>query len=266
MYINKYKISASIVLYNDKFEVLRKVLTSFKNSNVEVQVFLIDNSYTNKLKVIALEFNTIYIHAPINRGYGYANNLAIFHKKNFSNFHIVCNSDIYFNTDLINSLLSIALSNSKIGLIMPKILYPDGSNQNLVKTLPTPFTFVKKRILKQSDIGLITNTEDVLLNVPYLSGCFMFFNTDVLRRIGGFDEKFFLHFEDVDITRRVLDHNFDTLYFPKITVFHDHIIKKSTNFKMMKIYITSALYYFFKWGFIFDNKRKIYNNNIRVIT
>lgn len=264
MYLKKYKISASIVLYNDNFDVLRKALESFLGSTVEVQIFLIDNSNTDRLKAIAVEFNAIYIHSPLNKGYGYANNLAIFHTQNLSDYHIVSNADIFFNSELISSLLNLALNNCKLGLVMPKILYPNGAIQNLVKTLPTPITFIKKRIFNNSDAGLIPFTEEILINVPYLSGCFMFFNTNVLKQIGGFDDKFFMHFEDVDITRRVLDHDFETMYYPGVSIFHDHIVKNSSNIKMMLIYIKSAFYYFNKWGLIFDKKRNNYNKNISV--
>lgn len=266
MYLKKYKISASIVLYNDNVDVLRKALKSFRDSTVDVQIFLIDNSYTDSLKVIAVEFNAIYIHSPLNRGYGYANNLAIFHAQNLSDYHIVCNSDIYFNSGLISDLLNLALNNGKLGLVMPKILFPNGTIQNLVKLLPTPITFIKKRIFKKIDAGLIPSTEVSLINVPYLSGCFMFFNSSVLKKIGGFDDNFFLHFEDVDITRRVLDHDFETMYYPGVSVFHDHIFKNSSNIKMMFVYIKSAYYYFYKWGIVFDKKRNIYNKNIIVVS
>ena len=265
MLLEKYRVSVSIVLYNDTYQVLKKILNSFLDSTIEVKIFLIDNSKNDNLKIISNEFLVTYIHSPSNKGYGYANNLAIFNSENQSDYHIVCNSDIYFNSELINSLLRLAINNKKIGLIMPKILYPNGSTQNLIKTLPTPFTFIRKRVFNDSNSGLINMPDKVLLNVPYLSGCFMFFKTSVLKNIGGFDDKYFLHFEDVDITRRVLDYDFLTLYYPKLHIYHDHIYKRSTNLQMMLVYLKSAFRYFCKWGFISDNQRRIYNKNIIVI-
>ena len=61
---------------------------------------------------------------------------------------------------------------------------------------------------------------DKSYDVPFVSGAFMFCRTHVLKEIGGFDERFFLYFEDADLSRRVQNHGYRTVYFPDVSVIH----------------------------------------------
>ena len=56
---------------------------------------------------------------------------------------------------------------------------------------------------------------DKPMNVPYLSGCFMFFRMSALQEIGLFDERFFMYPEDIDITRRIHE-RYKTIFYPKL--------------------------------------------------
>jgi GT2 family glycosyltransferase len=100
------------------------------------------------------------------------------------------------------------------------------------------------------------------MEVPVLSGCFMVFRTEALKKINGFDEKFFMHMEDLDITRRCYDAGFKTVFYPNQIVYHDHLFKSFLTFANLKMYFTSAFYYYNKWGWFFDRKRKLINKRI----
>ena len=94
-----------------------------------------------------------------------------------------------------------------------------------------------------------------VMDIPSLSGCFMFFRTECFEKIGGFDERYFMHFEDIDITRRMGDIA-RTVYFPDAKVIHAHAAAHKTSKKMLMIGLKSAVKYFNKWGWFFDNVRK----------
>ena len=92
---------------------------------------------------------------------------------------------------------------------MPKVYYPNGELQYLCKLIPTPFDLMFKRFLPSSIVErrmikfqLRFTKYNKIMNVPYLSGCFMFFRISALQDIGLFDERFFMYPEDIDITRR----------------------------------------------------------------
>jgi hypothetical protein len=68
-----------------------------------------------------------------------------------------------------------------------------------------------------------------------------------------------MHIEDLDITRRCNDSGFKTLFYPNQTVYHDHLYKSFLTVANLKMYFTSAFYYFNKWGWVFDKKRLLIN-------
>jgi len=100
------------------------------------------------------------------------------------------------------------------------------------------------------------------MEVPNLSGCFMFCRTACLEKIGGFDERFFLYLEDVDLTRRMSLEG-KTLYYPRVNVFHNYAKQSYKSFRLLKMHMISAFRYFNKWGWFNDDYRK--NQNINML-
>ena len=95
-----------------------------------------------------------------------------------------------------------------------------------------------------------TGYRDVM-DVPYLSGCFMLFRTSALKRVGLFDERFFMYPEDIDITRR-MNAEFRTVFFPGATIVHDHARQSYKSAKLLLVHVVNTVKYFNKWGWIRD--------------
>ena len=89
--------------------------------------------------------------------------------------------------------------------------------------------------------------DDVVRPVPYPTGCFMLFRRSVLDRIGGFDEGFFLHYEDADIGRR-LSQVSAAAYVPSVSVLHKWSRDSHKSWRMRWVTIRSGLRYWRKWG------------------
>jgi cellulose synthase/poly-beta-1,6-N-acetylglucosamine synthase-like glycosyltransferase len=87
------------------------------------------------------------------------------------------------------------------------------------------------------------------MDVPYLSGCFMLFRVEALRKVGLFDERFFMSPEDIDISRR-MDAEFRTVFFPGATIVHDHARESYKSMRSMWIHAENLIRYFNKWGWI----------------
>lgn len=92
------------------------------------------------------------------------------------------------------------------------------------------------------------------MEVPILSGCFMFVRMDVIGKVGLFDERFFMYSEDVDLCRRIGEIS-KTVFYPNVAVFHEYEKGSYKNKKLLKYHIRSTIKYFNKWGWIFDRKR-----------
>jgi GT2 family glycosyltransferase len=265
-----YDVVCSLVIYKNDRKQLLDAINSFLDTKLNVKLILIDNSPTNDLKDIIIDERVEYIFNPSNPGYGSTHNIAIKKYSNRSKYHLILNPDIYYSRGVLESIINFMDSDDSIGLVMPKILYPDGSIQYLAKLIPSPFVFfvrrflpitiLKKRISDKFELRF--SGYDIIMEVPYLSGCFMFFKTNVLKELNGFDEKIFMHMEDLDISRRCYESGYKTIYYPYQVVYHDHFYKTFLTFANLKMYFTSAFYYFNKWGWFLDKKRNKINKKI----
>lgn len=263
------KINASIVLYHNKKEQLKKVINSFLNTDMKVKLYLVDNSSNDDLKELANIDNRIeYIFNNANLGYGTAHNIAM--RKSISDgvpYHLVLNPDIYFENSVLEELFSYMEQNQDIGNIIPQIRYPDGDIQHLCKLLPTPTDLILRRFIplkswkekRNQNYELRWTGYDKVMNVPSLSGCFMFLRCEVLKDIGLFDENIFMYLEDTDLNRRIHT-KYKTIFYPKVEVIHEYAKESYVNKKLLKYHIQSAIYYFNKYGWMFDKERKKINN------
>src|SRR5574344_1698743 len=97
-----------------------------------------------------------------------------------------------------------------------------------------------------------------IINVPYLSGCFMLLRTEALKKVGLFDERFFMYPEDMDLTRR-LHKVYKTCFYPNVSVVHAHAQGSYKNRKLLWIHLVNVAKYFNKWGWFYDKERILFN-------
>jgi len=265
------KISASIVLYNTDEHLLLRVLECIVKSNAFDRIILVDNSpIKTDLDCFKLP-NVTYIYSGRNLGYGAGHNVAIREIIDQSDFHFVLNPDIYFEPEAIHQMIVRMKQDENIGQLMPKVIYPDGRIQYLCKLIPTPIDLFVRRFFRGPFKSMVQRQAVKFelrftgysreMDVPYLSGCFMLFRTKALKKVGLFDERFFMYPEDIDITRRMHVH-FRTLFFPGATIVHDHAQESYKSIKMFWIHLANLFKYFNKWGWLFDSERKAVNSNI----
>lgn len=265
--IEEIVISASIVLFRTDENILRKTIDSIKSCNLDSQLYLIDNSSTNILESIATSFKIQYFHIPSNPGFGAAHNIAI-HKAIAagSNYHFILNPDIFFNEDVITPMIENMINNKNVGMMMPQILNLDGSVQHLPKLLPTPLSILLRKFKKPNTIyqkfinqyELRFVPQNLIYNAPILSGCFTLLNLKAIKEIGMYDDKFFMYFEDWDLSRR-MHKKYKTIYFPKVSVYHGYESGANKSGRLFIIFIKSAITYFNKWGWFFDSERSKLN-------
>ncbi len=260
-------LSSSIVLYNNTETQIVDILKCIRS--FEFSFFLIiDNSIDDSRRKYFKDSNFIYIHNFKNYGFGKGHNFSIdYIKKYKTKYHLVLNPDIQFNNDCIIKLLNYLENNSSVGSIMPEILNLDGTIQLLPKLLPTitdifirKFNFLKKiynsRLKKYEMYDFMINKK--ICNVPVISGCFFIINTSIIDQIGFFDERYFLYFEDWDLSRRI-HKKYKTIYFPDVSVFHGYQSDANKNFGTFILFVKSLIKYFNKWGWFFDIDRVVFN-------
>jgi hypothetical protein len=263
-----YDIIASIVTFKNDKDVLKKAIDSFLETNLKVYLYVIDNSPTNKLKDVCVRRNVEYIFSNKNLGFGAGHNIAIRKMAGRTRYTLILNPDVYFNKGTIEKLFSFMEENKEVGFVMPKVLYPDGSLQYLCRLLPNPYDILIRKINFRFLNPLINSRKirnelrlfdyNKPMDVPYLSGCFMFIKTEAFERIGIFDERFFIYFEDVDLARRI--HKlYRTVYYPEAIIYHNYERGSDKDLVLLKQLIFSGIKYFNKWGWFFDRKRHAIN-------
>lgn len=262
--------SCSIVCYKNTPRQIIRLLESIRCSGMQMQVYLVDNSRTAGLGAIARQFGAQYKHLPANPGYGGAHNVAIREALLAgSQYHAVLNPDIHFGADVLPALIDYMECNRDVGMLAPRVQYPDGRPQFLCKLLPNPVDMLVRRFLptlhrqsgRQAHYELRDSGYDKVMDVPALSGCFMLVRTSVLSLTGLFDERFFMYFEDVDLTRRI-GAVARTVYYPHVRIVHEYARGSYTNTGLMRHHLDSAIRYFNKWGWFADAERASINGAV----
>jgi hypothetical protein len=265
-------LSVSLVMYCNSIEELTIAIKSVLKSNLVGKVYLIDNSPEDSLKVLKKIDNSRieYFFQNNNLGFGKAHNIAINNALSLNyKYHLVINPDISVEEDILSSMIKFMENNSDVGMMMPQILNYDGSIQYLPKLLPTPwsliirklklpFLFYSKYINKYE---LREFHKGTIINVPVISGCFTLFNMKAFNKVGLYDDRFFMYFEDWDLSRRIHAH-YKSLYYPLVSVNNGYKSGANSNPRLFKIFIQSAIKYFNKWGWFFDVKSRIINKKI----
>jgi len=258
-------INVSIVLYNHSLAEVALLAGTLRESSMVSNIFLIDNSpvYNSEFSMLPVT----YIFNNKNLGYGAAHNIAI--RKTIDQklpYHLVVNPDITFDPIILKNIVNFMDNNSDIGLLMPKVYYPNGEIQYLCKLLPTPADLIFRRFLPrkwaQKQIAKFEMRAwgyNHTMDVPYLSGCFMFLRTEAVRQAGMFDERFFMYPEDIDLTRRI-HRKYRTVFYPEVSVVHQHAQGSYKNLKLLFIHVWNMIKYFNKWGWVFDKERREVNN------
>lgn len=263
-------ITASIVLFKTKEKLLKRAIKSYMPC-AERKLYLIDNSPCKCIDLYDDNKYIEYIYNGKNIGYGAGHNIGI--KKAFeekSDYHIVLNPDIMFDDNVIGELTKYADEHSDVVYMLPKVVYPSGELQYLCKLLPTPLDLMFRRFLpnvgivkKWNERYILKNSGyDKIINPPCLSGCFMFMRTKTLEDNSIlFDDRFFMYCEDFDLIRR-LHRVGKTIFYPKVSIVHDHAQESYKNKKLLIEHIKSACKYFNKYGWIFDKERIKENRTI----
>lgn len=266
-----FDITCSIVLFHNPANEVRIAIESFLNSNKNVKLFLVDNSENDLLRFQFISPQIEYIFNGRNLGYGTGHNIAIQKAMGKSRYHLILNPDVEFNPAILETLYEFMEANKETGLVMPKVFYKNGQLQYLCKKLPSPADLILRRFLPKSlqfifrksleKYELKHRDYNQVMEVPNLSGCFMFIRTEIFRNVGLFDERYFLYLEDTDLCRRISE-KYKTVYYPQAEIIHGYSKASYKSFSLMRLHLASSIKYFNKWGWLLDFKRAEINNRI----
>lgn len=265
--------SASIVVYQHQYQQVAGLVQTLLSIESCRKVTIIDNSPSPVMQKEVPSLDRLqYLFPGKNLGYGSGHNVALKEALSASTYHLVVNPDIHLEAASLSSMMTMMERSPGIGLLMPQVLYGNGDLQYLCKRFPTPFDLVFRRFLPGFLKRLLEERLDRYelrhmdynkrMEVPNLSGCFMFLRVEVLRYVGLFDERFFMYLEDTDLCRRI-NMQFQTVYWPEVSIVHQYEKGSYKSFRLLKYHIVSAFRYFNKYGWFFDPVRTTINSIMR---
>lgn len=264
-----YDVVGSIVAFKTNPAELDLAVSQFLAVPLKSHLLIIDNSPRPLSQADFDPARVTYHFAGKNLGYGRAHNIALRAAAGRTRYSLVMNTDIRYSPDAVCSLVDFLDRNPRAGLAAPKICYPDGSLQYVCRLLPTPANLFLRRFFPGAAWTRRTDTlyelrwwdHEQVANLPYFQGSFMMLRTGVCNEIGGFDERFFLYGEDIDLTRR-MHRVAETLYVPYVSIVHEYRRYSSRSLLGTWYGIQNNCRYFNKWGWFLDADRRRINRKV----
>lgn len=255
----KCLISVLIVSHNNRND-LQRLLPSLMPAlhGISHEILMIDNGSSDDTLAFVSRFysNVRIVQNSVRMGYGANQNQNIARAQ--GKYMVLMNPDMEIQDPLLfHKLLDFMAHHPDAGMVTAKVCNPDGTCQFLNKREPAlidlalrrffPARFharFKKRLhaYEMRDVGY-----NRVMDVPFISGSFMFAKTALIRQLGGFDERFFMYFEDVDLTRR-LRKKARALYCPDVSIIHRWERASHKSLKWTWVFAVSAMKYYHKWG------------------
>ncbi len=265
-------LSISVVVYHSDLQVLLQTLQSLYIAlqrtlqqglitQATVQIICNDDSadrLQSVLQSLASDADIVLSiqSAPANIGYGAAHNMAI--AAAHTTFHLVLNPDVILAPDTLQAGLAFLAANPEVSAASPLVTDGKGSRQYLCKRYPRVMDLLLRGFLptlarnrfqqrlayyEMQDLSEQQPTKDI----PIISGCFMLFRTRKLQELEGFDPRYFLYFEDFDLSLRA-SVNGNLAYVPTMQIVHlgGHTARKG--WRHISLIVRSGIRFYSTWG------------------
>lgn len=264
-------LSVSVVVYRPDAALLTCTLSSLGAAFVDLratrpdsalEVCIVDNGGLPDMSQCFSALKEQGISCQIisgqgNVGYGRGHNLAIQQAK--GRYHLVLNPDIDIERGALVKAFDFFDSHPEAGLITPRIGDDEGRLQYLCRRYPTLLDlfvrgFLPGRIrsffagrLARYEMRDQINERDIVWDPPIVSGCFMLFRSELLKKLSGFDPRYFLYFEDYDLSLRTHDLA-RIVYVPGVRVLHHGGGAARKGSAHIRMFVASAFKFFNRFG------------------
>jgi N-acetylglucosaminyl-diphospho-decaprenol L-rhamnosyltransferase len=235
-------VTLSIVSHGDA-EKIGRLLKSLRTceQNSQFQVILTDNLGDNLPSFDSsteTSFEILRNHHP--RGYAWNHNQAFRLVK--TPYFCILNPDVLFEQEVFGRLLAL-LETDKADIVAPLIVDSNAVVQDSFRSLPTPLEIVRRKIPGYRSAPIPADA-DGLLRPDWMAGIFLLLKSETYRKIKGFDEKYRLYFEDVDLCTRARLEGLKLLVDTSIRIQHDAQRASSKNFRYLIWHMQSAFRFY----------------------
>lgn len=225
------RVGCVVITYSPG-DSLEEFLSSLRLASAnDIPVIISDNGSTDGSPQAAVKkFPARLVVNETNPGYGAAANVGAGILGDSVDWILVCNPDLTLDPGAVDALIEVAANDDQIGAVGPEIVDSAGSRYPSARELPSLRTGIGHalfvRTWPENPWTRRYRQEDHFLSVKeptptgWLSGACLLVRRSVFEQIGGFDEEFFMYFEDVDICRRIGQLGLKNVYVPASRVHH----------------------------------------------
>lgn len=252
----RFRLSACVVTYNSEKHITSVLECLFASTiSDQMQVFVVDNASKDGTVALVKESfpNVQVIALQENLGFGRGHNQVLPYLD--SDYHLIVNPDVTFQPDVLEKMTSFLDCHREAATLTPRVLHPDGQEQFLPKELPSlhfmaggylerlgkPFSTWRKKYTWE--ISPPASPREL----SFATGCFMLMRTSAYLAVKGFDPRYFLYMEDIDLARKLKTQG-QTLYHPGFFVTHVWARDSARSIRGTLTMLKSMGLYFHKWG------------------
>ena len=224
------EVSVVIVSYNTR-EILRRCLARLHEemSGLHGEVIVIDNaSADGSARMVATEFPRVtLVRSIVNLGFAAANNRGF--RIASGRYVVLLNPDAFLGRGALERAVAHMQAHPRAGIAGGRLTDPQGRLQPSGRLFPSLLnevlvtTGLSTRYPRSRLFGRFDRSwadPEAPARVDWVPGAFTIVRNDLLESLGGFDERFFLYYEEVDLCRRVREAGYEVWYWPDISVTH----------------------------------------------
>jgi len=234
--------AVAIVNYNTRDHLQKCLETVLPQWPAEIVV--VDNgSSDGSVEMVRELFPDVRLIQAENRGYGAAANRAF--AASSAPYVLLLNTDTLLRPGALEALADYLDDNPRAGVVGPRLLNPDGSLQPSSFAFPYPLSKLARWLPMASRRYLPNWSHDLPRVVPYVLGAAMGLRRSAVEEIGGFDERFFMYFEEADLSLRLVRRGWETHFTPSAIVVHEGgaSTRQLSGFMLLELYRSMARYY-----------------------
>lgn len=258
---NNILLSVVIVTWNSDAEIgdcINSIIHN--NTNIPIEIIVVDNASQDKTRSLLKNFSvqTDFVKIILNddnKGYTLANNQGIKIAK--GEFVLLLNPDTKITEGALERMIEFLLVTSNAGAIAPQLLNEDYTIQKSCRTFPTYWDmfcelFLLSKIFPMSNIfarwKMNYFNHNELAEVQQPMAAALMIKKNVMDKVNGFDERYKMFFNDVDLCKSIVDAGYKIYFYPDSKVFH---IKGASIYKdrknMLRVWNDDCIIYFKKY-------------------
>lgn len=240
----KPKLSVIIVTYNSSQHIKDMLLSLEKQTKTAHEIIIVDNNSLDQTiaQIYASKVKVSLLKQKENLGFSKANNLGV--KNSIGEYLMFLNPDTLLISFALDKLIGFIKDNKDVGLVAPQLIENSGNPQPSVRKFPSIVGAIKEYYLCiYNSYEPYIHEEDNPVEVDSVVGAAMLIPRSVYFNAGGFNDKYFMYYEDIELCKKINQLGYKIMYLPHIKVKHSVGASAKTNPKTLRYLKHSARLY-----------------------